>query len=102
MVPAFMSASIRLIARPFLPRSTKMHWMRRAYWPSTGVHISSFFITKRPRGMAEKIIRISRNDWCFAATSTGSVGGVPRISQRMPTSRRADPMTQWQKLWQAA
>ena len=42
-----------------------------------GAHLSSFFMMNFARGSASKMIRMSRNDWCLAATSTSPVGTSP-------------------------
>ena len=42
-----------------------------------GAHFISFFMMNFARGSASKIIRRSRNGWCFGATSTSPVGTGP-------------------------
>ncbi len=53
-----------------------------------GAQRSSFFMMNFARGSASKMIRMSRNDWCLAATSTSPFGTRPRTSTRSPQITR--------------
>ncbi len=93
-VPRATPAIIWRIAAARRPRATGTQPMRSAYQPRIGAQTSSRFMMNFGRGTALMMIRMSRKDWCLAAISTSSCGGVPRTSLRMPTIQRAVHSTQ--------